>query len=263
MPASNPHFWPPTIPLPLMSPAREYRPRAEIHRMESKRIRVRRYYPDFFTVYDFEWNFTQDEFDLFKTFFEDDLVNGSECFTIQFLDPFDSSQLSITDYGFFEAGYQFSYTNGFFKVTAVAVIEEEQVLVLSEALPANLCELTTDIWPDVSDGLGGGTTFECYDEKDYTGAIFDTAGTNIVAPIASGNSPFGFQGGEEFETFPEGNLFVGSPSSGSQLVTMFFGDSPFSFLIGEDFEDDAEGAYVDKSLPSETNLVASFSGNGI
>ena len=263
MGASNPVLWPTTLPLPLMSPPREYRPRHEIHRMESKRIRVRRYFPDFFTVHDFEWNFTDDEFDEFKTFFEDQLLNGEECLDITFLDPFDSDQLATTIYGFINPGYQLSYTNGFFKVTAVVVVEETQVQVLSEAFPAGLCELTTPIWPDVSDGLGGGTTFECYDAKDYTGAIFDTAGTNIVSPIAAGNSAFGFQGGEDFETFPTGNLFVGSPSSGSQLVLMFFGDSSIGFQNGEKFENEPVGTYEAGELDSETNLNLSFSGDGL
>lgn len=259
--ASAPIYWPDSLPLPLMHPSREYRPRAEIHQMESKRIRVRRYYPDFFTVYDFEWNFTQDEFDAFKTFFEEDLDNGAEAFRIQMLDPLDSGQLSIIDYGFFEAGYQFSYSDGVFKVTAVVVIEAEQLDPFPEPFPAGLCEVVIN--PEVSDGLGGGNPFECYALGNYGDTTFTVAGTYITG-IFHGDGEFGFQGGEDYETFPTGALFLGSPSTGSHLVLMYFGDADFGFVgYGSDFEDDDLGTYVpSEQVEEETGLIQTYSGDG-
>jgi len=259
--ASAPIYWPADLPLPLMAPAREYRPRHEIHRMESKRVRVRRYFPDFFTVYDFEWNFTQDEFDAFKTFFQDALDNGAEAFRIQMLDPDDSGQLSIIDYAFFEAGYQFTYTDGVFKVTATVIIEEEQLEPFPEPPPRSLCEV--DIFPEVSDGIGGGTTFECYDVGNYSDEVFDTEGSYLTS-IRHGGGEFGFQGGEDFDAFPVGALFAGSPSIGSNLVLMFFGTADTGFAgYGETFEDEALGAYVPASQELDENgVIDTFAGDG-
>lgn len=258
--ASAPIYWPEELQLPLMAPAREYRPRAEIHRMESKRVRVRRYYTDFFTVYDFEWNFTQDEFDTFKTFFEAELENGAEAFRIQMLDPLDSGQLSIIDYAFFDGVYQFTYTDGVFKVTATVVIEEEQLEPFPEPLPRSLCEI--DIYPEVSDGDGGGTTFECYTAANYSDSTFSIQGTLITA-IYNGDGQFGFQGGEDFDVFPTGDLFVGSPSVGSHLVLMYFGPASFGFTgSGDDFQDEDVGSYVPDEQLESTGMLQTYSGDG-
>jgi hypothetical protein len=257
--ASNPVTWPTSLPFPSMSPSRTYRPRAEINRMESKRIRVRRYYPGFFTVFNFSWTFLEDEFEAFKTFFEVDLNNGQECFILAQLDPLDSDQYETVEYGLVEQGYSVTHQNGLYRVTAVAYIESSTVEVITEEFPVGLCVVV--IWPDVSDGSGGGNPFECYDAGDYTVDAFTLAGTNITG-IFKGDNAFGFQNAAEpFEGFPDGALFVATPSIGNNLLLMYYGDNAFGFNgLGLDYEDLTAGTYVPGTELAATGLLTTYAG---
>jgi hypothetical protein len=241
MSASASVDWPTTLPLPLVGPPRTLQPRNETHIMESQRIRVRRYFTDYRELLDFEWSFTVDEFEIFKAFFEDDLCNGESPFIITFTDPDDSNMQSITDYGFFEGEYQWAYTDGVYAVTATVIIEEELIEAIVEPFDPDLCAVV--IWPDVSDGSGGGNTFDCYDDGDYTVTILPTGGTGIGPLMWMGDNPFATQG-EEFETFADGALVLGSPSAGSGLTVMYYGDGD-NTAKGEEFEDYDDGAFTE------------------
>lgn len=52
--------------------------------MESGRIRKRRLCADPYEAWEVQWNFTEDQFDDFKAFFDTTLVNGSLSFAIDF-----------------------------------------------------------------------------------------------------------------------------------------------------------------------------------
>lgn len=258
---SNPIYWPENLPHPLKGPALVIDPRNETLVFETERTRVRKYFPEKLEVFDFQWNFTQDEFDIFKTFYEDELDNGQEAFTIQVLDPDDSNALSIIDYGFFESNYQWSYTDGVYQVIAQVIVELETIEQLEEPFDPAPCNIFPPIWPPVSDGEGGGTTFECYAVGDYTLTDFQTAGSRITE-IDHANSPLGYIGGEDYETFAAGLLVLGSPSLGSFLVLMFYSDSPLGYIGGDDYEGETVGSYMGSAYDSGGPLTQSFAGDG-
>ena len=253
MPTSSSVDWPVTLPLPLVGPPRTLQPRSEIHVMESQRIRVRRYFEDYREFLDLEWAFTADEFEEFKAFFEDDLCNGQNPFTIVLLDVEDSSLTITTDYAFFEATYQFTYSDNVYNVTATAIVEEELGVAIPE-VTIDLCAVV--IWPSVSSGSGGGTTFDCYDVGDYTSTAFEVKGTGLSA-IYQGRSPFAMQG-EPFEIFSDGNLVLGSPSSNSGLNTMYYGNPEFSVVLGDPFEDYTAGTHTEGPLGVSTTGIDAY-----
>jgi hypothetical protein len=208
--------------------------------MESERIRVRRYFEDFRELLDFEWNFTADEFEIFKAFFETDLCNGESPFEITTIDPDDSNSQSVTDYGFFEAQYQWSYSDSVYNVTATVIIEEELIEQITEPFDGDACDIV--IWPTVSDGSGGGNTFDCYTAASYLITEFPAAGIGLTF-YYKGDSPFGMKG-EPFEIYSDGNLVLGSTSEGSELNVMYYGDSERG-AQGDFFEDYAAGSFTE------------------
>jgi hypothetical protein len=185
--------------------------------METKRIRVRRAYENYFTIVDLQWNFTQDEFETFKAFFEDDLVNGQYTFVITIVDPDDPTQQTVTEYGFYEEAYQFGRGDNLYNVRARMTIEEEEVGAIPEPFDPGLCgAIITE---------GGGTTFECYPVGvDYSENAMEPAGTGIIAVYNQNSENATY--GETFQSFALGALVLGSPSSSSHLLTMYYGDGP-------------------------------------
>ena len=257
MAASNSVPWPATLPEPLVGPPRSIQPRSEITSMESKRIRVRPMHADHLEILEFEWNFTADEFEIFKAFFEEDLENGSYPFEISFMDPDDSNQDIVIDYGFFEGTYQWARSDNLFTVYARMVVEEEVIEQREEPFPAGLCGVI--IWPAVSDGEGGGNTFECYTVgADYSEDQMEAAGTGITV-VYNHENP-NYPHGEDFESFAIGDLVLGSPSVGSHLLVMYYGDSPFGSIYGDNFESYSLGAFADGTPPVATNLSAFYVG---
>jgi hypothetical protein len=79
---SNTAIWPTTLPVPL----RAHQAIGEFNfartQFESGRIRKRRLVEDPREGLDVVWNFTEDEFEAFKTFFDESLENGSLTFLI-------------------------------------------------------------------------------------------------------------------------------------------------------------------------------------
>jgi len=76
-------YWPDSLPLPLVNPQILSSPRNEITVMETGRSRTRRHAETLWSIYDVSWNFTDDKFALFRTFFEEELEHGSLPFVIE------------------------------------------------------------------------------------------------------------------------------------------------------------------------------------
>ena len=254
MPSSNAVDWPSTLPYPLVGPTRSLEPRNEVHTMESGRVRVRKYYEDPVEVHDFEWTFTADQFETFVSFFEDSLLHGEYPFVMTLQDPDDDLSETEIEMGFHEANYQFSYSDGAYLVRAVMIVELETIEVIVEFFPL-LCGVV--IWPEVSDGEGGGTTFECYPLTTYNGSTMPPAGTGILV-VYNGFSPF-YAYGEPFESFADGDLVLGSPSADSHLSVMLYGNSPTNNPYGEDWEGFTAGAITDGTSSTDSNLGAYYS----
>lgn len=79
--------------------------------MDSGRVRTRRLALQAWTIYDFTWNFLDDAFDTFKTFFEETLNHGTEPFVIEIFGV-------DTEVRFLEPDYSHTHEDRFFVVTA-------------------------------------------------------------------------------------------------------------------------------------------------
>lgn len=97
-------YWPENLPLPLADVLVTTTSRSEETQMDTGRVRHRRLVEDPWEILSVRWNFTDDEFDAFKTFFDTELLNGSLPFVlevfgieteVQFLEP--NYQVASTD----------------------------------------------------------------------------------------------------------------------------------------------------------------------
>ena len=66
-----------------------------------------------------EWNFTEDQFDTFKTFFEEDLVNGTLSFSIELTEGVESEVL------FIDAQYSFARSDNLYSVQSALEIKPD------------------------------------------------------------------------------------------------------------------------------------------
>lgn len=104
--------WPTTLPLPLMGSRTGVSSRGELVEMESGRARRRRQFEDPLEVMEVQWNFTKDEFDDFKIFFDANLENGSLSFIIE----------AYGIVAFLNGTYSFSRSDNLFTVAASLLI---------------------------------------------------------------------------------------------------------------------------------------------
>lgn len=262
MPSSDALPWPSSLPLPLVGPSRELVPRNEVYTMESKWLRVRPAFDEHLVIVNFEWNFTVDEYDAFRTFFLDSLLNGQYPFYITLLNRDDSNENIVTEYGFLEPNYQFARSDNQVNVLAVMLIEEAAIEQIEEPFDPALCGVI--IWPAVSDGEGGGNTFECYTVgSEWDGLQMPNAGTGLL--ILYNGFALGYVYGEDFETFEIGDLVLGSPSGGSELTLMYYGDSPLGYEAGETWDGYADTAsgFTDGTSTAGTGLGAYYVGDFI
>ncbi len=68
--------------------------------------------------------------------------------------------------------------------------------------------------------LGGGNTFDCYADGDYTNTTFVPAGTGI-GTMAHGDSPLLHPYGESFEDCSDGNYSGGTPEEATGLTAVY------------------------------------------
>jgi len=77
---------------------------------------------------------------------------------------------------------------------------------------------------DITDG--GGNTFDCYEDGDYSDGNFPLAGTGFSAYFA-GDSPFGIPVGDTFESYADGAYAGGTPGNGvTGFDLIYVGDGP-------------------------------------
>lgn len=129
--------WPTTLPLPLVKRRYDQDPRNAVTVMESGRMRSRRMYEIPMRMIGVSWNFTQDQFDTFRSFFNEDLENGTLTFDWE-----EEGTLA-----FYPPTYDVSHTNGLFTVTA-----QLEVTVEYNATP-ELPDITV-IYEDETDSFG-------------------------------------------------------------------------------------------------------------
>lgn len=118
--------WPNTIPVPLMARTHKQDPRSLPTLMESGRLRNRRQFTDSIELIEATWNFTVDQFSLFKIFFETELTNGSRIFqltTSDFAPPGKTRSITYA-LSFWEGNYAFTRTDNLFTVKATLEVSE-------------------------------------------------------------------------------------------------------------------------------------------
>ena len=95
-----------------------------------------------------------------------------------------------------------------------------------QSVPEDVIE-TFDPTPCLVTGItdGGGTTFDCYDDGDFTEDL--PVAANGLSAHFVGDSPFGRSFGESFDSYADGSLSEGPPGSGATGITaVFIGDGP-------------------------------------
>ena len=105
-------IWPEVLPAPMQVVGVKVDPRNTRTLMESGRIRNRRMFQSLSETWEVQWNFTADQFTLFKSFFETDLDNGARQFSITLF-------VDMVDVSFVGASYVFSRSDNLFNVVAV------------------------------------------------------------------------------------------------------------------------------------------------
>jgi hypothetical protein len=219
--------------------------------MESGWKRVRRNLDLTRQVLQVQWNFTQDQFDQFRQFFEKDLNRGVNSFQVE-CDGLEGIA------AFHPPTYSFTYQDGVFSVTATWVLVPANYRdpLGSYILAGPLLDSDACLPPDAS---VRGTTFEGYSEGRYIPPTipFPVAGRGITN-ILIGDAAFGHIRGTTFEKLPEGEA--------TGIVT---GVGITRVVVGEgrdinnprlmDFEKEKEGKFtVNVNLPE--GYTATFVG---
>lgn len=105
----------PDVPVPLRSHRRAIDFQNLTTEMETGRLRKRRQQMDHREVWDVNWNFTEDQFETFKNFFDVTLKNGSIRFHIELF--------GVDRIAEFFAPYSFNHTDNLFSVGATLLVQ--------------------------------------------------------------------------------------------------------------------------------------------
>jgi len=131
--------WPETLPVPLATPQMRSSPRAIQMEMESRRIRKRRTAEVPLDIMSLQWNFTEDQFADFKTFFDETLNNGAGPFIMEIFGV--GAQLS-----FVEGSYAYARSDNLVAVSA-SVIMSTVFWILSDGTWVDAGQwMDTEFW---------------------------------------------------------------------------------------------------------------------
>lgn len=125
--SSEIQIWPEALPVPLITRNNSFNPRGSNTVMDSKRIRTRRSFQSPIQFLSAKWNFTEDQFETFKAFFEDDLVNGSELFEFVSREYDEDPHFMIETtwvLAFWEGKYAFAFSDNVYAVSATLLCTE-------------------------------------------------------------------------------------------------------------------------------------------
>lgn len=117
-------YWPAELPAPLTAPKTSFVSRAIETEMESARRRVRRTEAGSQEFIEVSWNFTQDQYEVFRAFFNDTLRQGSNYFLL----PLKGYQRWVDRaVSFVDAKYTFSHTDNLYNVSATLELYQSEV----------------------------------------------------------------------------------------------------------------------------------------
>lgn len=115
-------LYPETIPVPKIERTHQKRPRSISTLMESGRMRLRRSYDTEVHYIQATWHFTEDEFDRFKMWFEETLINGEVAFSMETYDEsVNAGEVEEITWEllFAEGNYSFSHSDNLYQVLAL------------------------------------------------------------------------------------------------------------------------------------------------
>jgi len=124
--------WPDSLPTPLIGRGHTVGSRSDIVMMESGRRRVRRMHDTPIEFIEATWNFTEDQFDTFKTWFENTLENGSLPFYMITTDP--PSYRLNWELAFKDGNYEFDRSDNLFSVKAVLEVLDVDGWIVIDAV---------------------------------------------------------------------------------------------------------------------------------
>lgn len=166
-------------------------------------MRHRRTFTAPLELIDVTWNFTLDEFEVFKAFFEEDLVNGSLLFEMTTPDfaPVHMDRSVTRMLGFWGANYGFNRSDNLFTVTAILEIASEYHEDTNEPEPpSDLPELEVTYPPNPNNPDGP----SCREDIifTFTGLSPDSVYILEIAEVKAGpyytHIYFGLVGDEQF-----------------------------------------------------------------
>jgi len=108
---SNTSVWPTALPVPMVGARVNIVTSNNRTMFETGRVRNRRNFQDPIKYVDVVWNFTEDQFSTFKSYFETELENGTLSFIIELFG-------TDTEVFFFDCSYSFSRSDNLFSVQA-------------------------------------------------------------------------------------------------------------------------------------------------
>lgn len=114
-------YWPETLPAPSVSYRRRSEPRSNAMTMETKRTRVYRSHTAPIKVLEVKFNFTEDEYSLFQSFFITDLQQGSLSFVLESMElgvSVDLPRTYVRELAFLDPSYHFTRTDNLVIVDA-------------------------------------------------------------------------------------------------------------------------------------------------
>jgi hypothetical protein len=195
---SSTPYWPDDLPLPLVGGSRDDQPKAALTTMETGRIRKRRMFDQQLKTLQVQWNFTEDQFSTFKSFYEDDLENGSLSFATEL---FHDESDGFREVAFTEDQYTFSRSDNLFTVDAELQIVQEGWPYWSYA----------NCQPPAFTN-GGGDNFDCYPAGTLDDLLFQSGyhlleligGTGFSGGWLYGDNEFNNVYGDTFETYSVG-----------------------------------------------------------
>lgn len=245
---SSTSVWPDALPVPL----RAHQQAGELFTLrtefESGRIRKRRTVPDPRETLTVTWNFTADQFEEFKTFFDESLENGS----LNFVIPLFGAEREVE---FRDSTYSFSRTDNLYAVSASLFVEP-----LTE-IPSDDFELYADganlggrdggdnwapaPWVSRANNLG----IQCFDDFEYYDDADELDGLNGGVHFPSGyvarSNYTGIQVYDTLEEDTDGAQLNGLTSGTRWFAQPYVDRMNFGGIQAfDDFESYANGASV-------------------
>lgn len=115
--------FPDELPAPLIQHTRRIQNHNRITEFETSRKRKRRMFDEERELWQVQWNFTDDEFEVFKAFFDEDLRNGELGFELEVFEQ--PRQVE-----FFDAAYSMARSDNLHQVNAVLLVEPLDITII-------------------------------------------------------------------------------------------------------------------------------------